>query len=134
VDNHKQVDSYNSKNIWDNGWEGNYWSDYTGKDRNGDEIGDTPYVIDENNRDNYPIMNPWTLEEEEEEEVPFWTQWWLWTIVIAVIAVLAVDAYFLKKRKPPKPTAPTLPIEGPLISANPAFSLGGDVPILRKFL
>jgi len=25
-----------------------------------DGIGDTPYVIDENNRDHYPLMNPWT--------------------------------------------------------------------------
>jgi hypothetical protein len=25
-----------------------------------DGIGDTPYLIDGNNRDNYPLMNPWT--------------------------------------------------------------------------
>jgi len=43
-------------NTWDNGVEGNYWSDYTGKDLNGDGIGDTPYYIDANNRDRYPLM------------------------------------------------------------------------------
>jgi len=44
-------------NVWDNGCEGNYWSDYNGTDSNGDGIGDTPYVIDSNNQDNYPLMN-----------------------------------------------------------------------------
>lgn len=45
-----------SWNGWDNGQEGNYWSSYEGKDDNKDGIGDTPYVIDENNADNYPLM------------------------------------------------------------------------------
>jgi parallel beta-helix repeat protein len=47
-----------SANFWDNGTIGNYWSDYTGIDWNGDGIGDTAYSIDENNRDNYPMMEP----------------------------------------------------------------------------
>jgi parallel beta-helix repeat protein len=42
---------------WDDGAIGNYWSDYTGKDYNGDGIGDTPYIIDANNKDNYPIVH-----------------------------------------------------------------------------
>jgi parallel beta-helix repeat protein len=43
-------------NIWDTGIEGNYWSDYIGTDSNQDGIGDTPYIIDENNTDHYPLM------------------------------------------------------------------------------
>jgi nitrous oxidase accessory protein len=44
--------------FFDNGEEGNYWSDYTGTDSDGDGIGDTPYVIDADRRDNYPLMTP----------------------------------------------------------------------------
>jgi nitrous oxidase accessory protein len=43
-------------NIWNSSSEGNYWSDYRGEDLDLDGIGDQPYVIDENNKDNYPLM------------------------------------------------------------------------------
>jgi parallel beta-helix repeat protein len=41
----------------------NYWSDYNGTDNNGDSVGDTPYVIDENNQDNNPLMEPAIIPE-----------------------------------------------------------------------
>ena len=37
---------------------GNYWSSYKGTDNEGDGIGDSPYIIDEENQDNYPLMAP----------------------------------------------------------------------------
>jgi parallel beta-helix repeat protein len=60
INNVNQVYIYDSVGIWDNGYPsgGNYWSDYSGVDPNGDGIGDTPYQIDENNLDRYPLMTP----------------------------------------------------------------------------
>jgi len=70
IDNIQQVYSSTSKNIWDNSYPfgGNYWSDYTDVDlysgpyqneTGSDGIWDHPYVIDENNKDRYPLVNPW---------------------------------------------------------------------------
>jgi len=50
-------------NLWDNGCEGNYWSDYNGTDANHDGIGDTPYVIDANNTDHYPLVTQYAIPE-----------------------------------------------------------------------
>jgi parallel beta-helix repeat protein len=48
---------------WCNGSVGNYWSDYNGTDQNGNGLGDVPYVINEANSDEYPLMNPVSLKE-----------------------------------------------------------------------
>ncbi len=47
-------------NSWDDGYPsgGNYWDNYTGTDGDHDGIGDTPYVIDADSQDNYPLMEP----------------------------------------------------------------------------
>jgi len=37
---------------------GNFWSNYQGKDEDGDGIGDTPYVIN-SEKDDYPLIKPW---------------------------------------------------------------------------
>lgn len=56
-----------STNTWGVGYHagGNYWSDYTGVDvksgenqnqTGSDGLGDTPYIIDQNNQDSFPLM------------------------------------------------------------------------------
>ena len=47
-----------SLNLWDNGKEGNYWSNYNVSDANGDGIADTPYTLYANNIDRYPLLAP----------------------------------------------------------------------------
>jgi len=72
VNNSDNVYSLESTNIWNStekitytyegktfkNYLGNYWSDYTGSDTNGDGIGDTPYSID-SDKDKYPLMEHW---------------------------------------------------------------------------
>jgi len=109
VNNTQQVDSDGSVNTWDDGYPsgGNYWSDYNGTDADGDGIGNTPYVIDENNQDNNPLTEQWNPSWSA--RVPVWTQWWFWRIVIAGIIGLAGAIYFWKKRKKPTPTVTPIP-------------------------
>ncbi len=70
INNTKQVNDYHwsssfsspSVNIWDKSDQGNYWSDYTAKYPDAKELGtsglwDEPYVLDQHNKDNYPLIN-----------------------------------------------------------------------------
>lgn len=74
IDNACQIEGEYFGSIWDDGYPsgGNYWSNYTGVDvKNGsyqnetgsDGIGDTPYIIDANNIDHYPLVVPTAIPE-----------------------------------------------------------------------
>jgi parallel beta-helix repeat protein len=71
---------YESLNEWDDdAGRGNYWSDYEEKYPDAEEIDgtgiwDTPYVIDEDEQDNYPIV----------PEFPTWTSMLLLLMVLTV--------------------------------------------------
>ncbi|MFQ6107663.1 MAG: nitrous oxide reductase family maturation protein NosD [Thermoplasmata archaeon] len=70
VGNAEQARDNTDANQWDDGYPsgGNYWSNYTGVDNcsgpnqdncpDPDVIGDTPYVIDADSQDRYPLMFP----------------------------------------------------------------------------
>jgi parallel beta-helix repeat protein len=51
---------YNYHGTWDNGAEGNYWSNFVGVDTNIDGISDSSYNIDAYKIDRYPLMEPWS--------------------------------------------------------------------------
>ena len=52
---------HQSSNYWDDSFEGNYWSNFVGPDTDYNGVSDTPFVVDENNIDRYPLLG--TLHE-----------------------------------------------------------------------
>lgn len=97
-------------NTWDNGTVGNYWSDYQTRYANASEvgnsgIGNTFFVVNENNIDHYPLMKPVTLSQ-----VP--------------------TSPYIELSPAPSPSStpnitptPSQPLESPTISLEPSSSL-----------
>jgi nitrous oxidase accessory protein len=79
---------------YDNGSEGNYWNDYMGTDSDGDGIGDTPYIVDENRTDNYPLMEPVPL-------IPEFPSWIILPLLITATLVIMVCKQKLTKNRQP---------------------------------
>jgi len=78
-------------NVWDDGEEGNYWSNYITRYPNATEtdsyIWNTPYNISENNRDNYPLMEPGPV-------IPEFPSW----IFLPLFLMATLSAIIVKKR------------------------------------
>jgi len=92
------VVSGGSPNVWDDGYPsgGNFWSDYNGTDLHSgpyqnvtgsDGIGDTPYVIDVNNTDHYPLMVSYVVPEFPSFLI----------LPLFMIAILLAIAFYKKK-------------------------------------
>ncbi len=89
VNNEIEAYTVQASNVWDNGYPsgGNHWGDYTGIDKNHDGIGDTPYEVPNDNMDNYPLMNPYTVPEFQ------------FVIYLLLFAFLTFALTAIKKRK-----------------------------------
>lgn len=91
-------------NTWDNGTVGNYWGDYLTKYPNATEIdnsgiGNTQYLIDENNIDNHPLMKPVAIPELHDgtgETEPFPTLLVI-AVTVTIVTVVAVAVIYRRK-------------------------------------
>jgi parallel beta-helix repeat protein len=113
MSNTQQVYTSNLTNVWDNGYPsgGNYWSDYEERYPNATEIDgsgmwDTPYIIDENNKDRYPLMDPVVIPEFADDDnptkrttEPFPTTWIATTTVLIAAIGVGLLLYFVKVKK-----------------------------------
>jgi len=107
-----------SENIWDNDYPagGNYWSNYTNlyseaKELDNSGIWGTPYVIDENNQDRYPLLTPIDIAQVQVLDVldgatpitpideSFPTRWVLALTVSAVLVGVGLLLYFKKRKR-----------------------------------
>ena len=82
---------------WDDEKEGNFWSDYNGTDADGDGVGDTPYIIDPQNRDRYPLMQIGATPPTATPKMPVETI--IAAIALPIITVAAVIAYSRRRKK-----------------------------------
>ncbi len=82
-----------------NRWESNYWSDYNGTDTNCDSIGDTPYVIDEYNQDNHPLMKPTISSSPEPHQEPSPTTSVIGAAIVVAVVSLGLLVYYKRKHK-----------------------------------
>ncbi len=108
ISNERQTWLYgDSHNSWDDGYPsgGNFWDNYTGTDeKNGvnqnesgnDDLGDTPFIIDQNNIDNYPLMKNW--REQSVEVIQPQLEFSVMSLIALVSVFVIFVAYFVKAR------------------------------------
>jgi hypothetical protein len=118
INNTKQVDfriyrgyvEAPKADLWDNGIEGNYWSDYLTKHSDAKEVNstgtyDTPYELYPDNFDNHPLVEP--VEISLQTETTSNTEglspdYHTWTVVVLILAgSIILPCAFLAKRLHP---------------------------------
>jgi parallel beta-helix repeat protein len=94
-----------SVNTWDNGYPsgGNYWSDYQSKYHSATEIGNsgignTPYVMDPNNTDRYPLVHQFDITAIAPIPTPTVPEFQLWTIPLLLIIMVAAGLLVYHKK------------------------------------
>ncbi|MCJ7424499.1 right-handed parallel beta-helix repeat-containing protein [Candidatus Bathyarchaeota archaeon] len=112
TNNTSQADTYllvGQVNFWDNGYPsgGNFWSDYNGTDSysgtdqnitGSDKIGDTPYIINSRNQDQYPLFSTASGD----------SNWLLLVAAIVTVGVVVafVLVFYMRKRSVKLPPPP----------------------------
>lgn len=104
IENSENLQIMGVKAAWDKGGVGNYWSNYNGTDANSDGIGDTPYIIDANNIDNYPLMKPVAVAElpdgasnnGTDKTEPFPTTLIIASVITVAVVSIGLLVYFKK--------------------------------------
>jgi parallel beta-helix repeat protein len=90
-------EAYNASepvHTWDDGKQGNYWSNYNGSDTNGDGFGDSPYVIDQMNIDRYPFMRSIAVPPVRADKLP------VEIIVLSVSgSTLGISGFFIYNKR-----------------------------------
>jgi hypothetical protein len=91
------INSSEAPHNWDDGREGNYWSNYNGTDTNGDGIGDTPYIVDVLNHDRYPMMQSPVHLSAVAPKFPFGIVFFVVAFVLIAFFAAGAIRFFRKK-------------------------------------
>ncbi|MCL5948886.1 MAG: hypothetical protein M1490_00210 [Candidatus Bathyarchaeota archaeon] len=81
---------------WDDGRQGNFWSDYNGTDSNNDGVGDAPYIIDALNQDRYPLLQSPVKLPVATAKVP--VEPMVVGILAAIVVVVALIVYWRRTK------------------------------------
>jgi parallel beta-helix repeat protein len=93
----KEYNLSETRHAWDDGKEGNYWSDYNGTDTNNDGLGDMPYIVDILNQDRYPLMQSPASPPTTTPPLP--TGLIILLVAVPIIVIVAFVAVKMRKRK-----------------------------------